>query len=111
MNYRQWKKKYKKQYGHNPPITIDKRKQRKYAKQVVSCINNIDWVKIGLQIRDAITGAFTTIREAFVNIGNELKNYANIGLENVIYTERLGVTIVKMMLLIWQYNHLKCRTN
>lgn len=34
MNYRQWKKQYKKKYGYNPPIVEDKRKQRKkVAKQ------------------------------------------------------------------------------
>lgn len=34
MNYRRWKKQYKKKYGYNPPIVEDKRKQRKkVAKQ------------------------------------------------------------------------------
>ena len=31
MNYRQWKKQYKKEYGYNPPIVADKRKLRKKA--------------------------------------------------------------------------------
>lgn len=39
MNYRQWKKNYKKRYGVNPPISVDKRKQRKLALKVVK---NID---------------------------------------------------------------------
>lgn len=30
MRYRQWKKEYKKRYGRNPSIVIDKRKQRRY---------------------------------------------------------------------------------
>ena len=30
MKYRQWKKNYKKNYGRNPSIIIDKRKQRRY---------------------------------------------------------------------------------
>lgn len=34
MNYRQWKKNYKKIHGVNPPIEADKRKQRKLAKKV-----------------------------------------------------------------------------
>lgn len=34
MNYRQWKKSYKKMHGANPPIEADKRKQRKLAKKV-----------------------------------------------------------------------------
>lgn len=27
MNHRQWKKKYKKQHGHNPPIEADSKKR------------------------------------------------------------------------------------
>ena len=30
MNYRQWKKNYKKQHGHNPPANEDKRKIKKH---------------------------------------------------------------------------------
>ena len=33
MNYRQWKKSYKKIHGVNPPIEVDKRKQTKLAKK------------------------------------------------------------------------------
>lgn len=33
MNYRQWKKNYKKKHGVNPPITIDKRKKKKFIKK------------------------------------------------------------------------------
>lgn len=33
MNYRQWKKRYKKQHGYNPPIEEDKRKQAKLVAQ------------------------------------------------------------------------------
>lgn len=35
MKYRQWKKNYKKKYGYNPPIEVDKRQQRKAAKKVL----------------------------------------------------------------------------
>lgn len=31
MNYRQWKKNYKKQHGHNPPIEADKKKRARLA--------------------------------------------------------------------------------
>lgn len=34
MNYRQWKKRYKKLHGVNPPLELDKRKQRRLAKNV-----------------------------------------------------------------------------
>lgn len=33
MNYRQWKKNYKKKYGYNPPFEEDKRQQAKAAKR------------------------------------------------------------------------------
>ena len=29
MKYRQWKKNYKKKHGVNPPLELDKRKQRR----------------------------------------------------------------------------------
>lgn len=32
MNYRQWKKNYKKQHGYNPPANEDKRKIKKASK-------------------------------------------------------------------------------
>lgn len=35
MKYRQWKKNYKKKYGYNPPIEIDKRQQRKADKKAL----------------------------------------------------------------------------
>lgn len=33
MNYRQWKKNYKKKHGYNPPFEEDKRQQAKAAKE------------------------------------------------------------------------------
>lgn len=33
MKYRQWKKNYKKLHGVNPPLELDKRKQRRLAKR------------------------------------------------------------------------------
>lgn len=36
MNYRQWKKRYKKQHGYNPPIEEDKRKRARLAAQQLS---------------------------------------------------------------------------
>ncbi len=32
MKYRQWKKNYKKKHGVNPPLELDKRKQRRLAR-------------------------------------------------------------------------------
>lgn len=38
MNYRQWKKNYKKQHGYNPPIEEDKRKMARLAAQQLSIL-------------------------------------------------------------------------
>lgn len=39
MKYRQWKKNYKKLHGVNPPLELDKRKQRRLAKKAVKTIS------------------------------------------------------------------------
>ena len=35
MNYRQWKKNYKKRHGYNPPLEADKRQQAKALKKAM----------------------------------------------------------------------------
>lgn len=43
MNYRQWKKNYKKQHGHNPPISEDKRKRnKKIANEFMAAYTALD---------------------------------------------------------------------
>lgn len=39
MNYRQWKKNYKKQHGYNPPMEEDKRQQRKAASKAIPALS------------------------------------------------------------------------
>lgn len=39
MKYRQWKKNYKKMHGVNPPLELDKRKQRKLLKKRIITTN------------------------------------------------------------------------
>lgn len=39
MKYRQWKKNYKKKYGVNPPLELDKRKQRRLARKMARNVN------------------------------------------------------------------------
>lgn len=39
MNYRQWKKNYKKRHGHNPPLEADKRQQAKALKKAMRNIS------------------------------------------------------------------------
>lgn len=47
MNYRQWKKNYKKRHGHNPPLEADKRQRAKAmrntitANDIVTAIQNM----------------------------------------------------------------------
>ena len=43
MKYRQWKKNYKKLHGVNPPLELDKRKQRRLAKKAVKTIRLVDF--------------------------------------------------------------------
>lgn len=51
MNYRQWKKKFKKEHGRNPYITEDKRKRNKAA---VDALCNIDWAALYDGMQQAI---------------------------------------------------------
>ena len=46
MNYRQWKKNYKKKHGCNPPLEVDKRKQAKVARKALKQISLVDLEKI-----------------------------------------------------------------
>lgn len=43
MNYRQWKKNYKKMHGCNPPFEVDKRKEVKTLKKSLKYISEMDW--------------------------------------------------------------------
>ena len=51
MNYRQWKKKFKKEHGRNPYITEDKRKRNKAA---AAALSNIDWAALYDGMQQAI---------------------------------------------------------
>jgi hypothetical protein len=55
MNYRQWKKNYKNAHGINPPISIDKRKQK---KQLKTYLDVLDMQRIIAAIRE-ITRIFS----------------------------------------------------
>ena len=41
MKYRQWKKNYKKKHGVNPPLELDKRKQRRLARKMANILLGI----------------------------------------------------------------------
>lgn len=73
MNYRQWKKNYKKKHGCNPPLELDKRKQAKVAKKVFNKIKDIKIPELAKGIVNAFSNAFIIIGEAFTNAGESLK--------------------------------------
>lgn len=60
MNYRKWKKNYKKRYGVNPPASIDKRKRRKQAARAIKALANAD-------LRTMLNGAAERIIDGIAN--------------------------------------------
>lgn len=63
MNYRQWKKKYKKTHGNNPPIELDKKKQKKAAKQLVKIIARADLSELTKNVAEAMRNIGEVIAE------------------------------------------------
>ena len=60
MRYRQWKKNYKKLHGVNPPIELDKRKQRRLAKKAIRTIRSVNIVKVENSAAEVLTNALAT---------------------------------------------------
>ena len=71
MNYRQWKKNYKKWHGHNPPFEADKRQQAKALKKAMKntsvTINDITAAvqNMGDTITRAIAGIYIGLSNGF----------------------------------------------
>lgn len=57
MKYRRWKKNYKKLHGVNPPLEVDKRKQRRLAKKTIKHISYMDFAAAAKRAAEAITNA------------------------------------------------------
>lgn len=55
MKYRQWKKNYKKLHGVNPPLELNKRRQRRLAKKAVKTISRIDFAAVATRAAEVIT--------------------------------------------------------
>ena len=53
MNYRQWKKRYKKLHGVNPPLELDKRRQRRLARKAVKSISSFDFSAVATRLKRA----------------------------------------------------------
>lgn len=66
MNYRQWKKEYKKQHGVNPPFEEDKRQRIKLLRKKL-LRKNILQTAMRTNI-DSIQAAFERINKAFAQI-------------------------------------------
>lgn len=75
MNYRQWKKNYKKKHGENPPVSVDKRKQQKLAKRALKAIIKIDFEETVKQISKTIADAFSLI---YKSLGNAFEGAAMV---------------------------------
>lgn len=73
MNYRQWKKNYKKVHGYNPPIEADKRKQAKQVARFVNLIRDIDFVSIINSLKEAMTRAFDCISERLKSMAKNFR--------------------------------------
>lgn len=69
MNYRQWKKKYKKEHGYNPPLSEDKRQQAKALRKIAKTSN---YVTITNTLSEAIRSITYAIRQFAYQLGKSL---------------------------------------
>lgn len=81
MNYRQWKKNYKKLHGVNPPLELDKRKQRRIAKRAINTINSASIVEVANRAAEVLTNALASFMRglggAFDTAGTVCRNVAD----------------------------------
>lgn len=77
MNYRQWKKNYKKNYGVTPPLNIDKRKQRKLTKTLITAELSKASNNIAESIKDTVANFMRAIAKASDGIATGFRDVAN----------------------------------
>ena len=81
MKYRQWKKNYKKLHGVNPPLELDKRKQRRLAKKAIKQIDTVSIVEVANRAAEVLTNALASFMRglggAFDAAGTESRNIAD----------------------------------
>lgn len=80
MKYRQWKKNYKKLHGVNPPLELDKRKQRRLAKKEVKTIRNMDFTAVARAtevIANAVADAMRGLGRVLDTAGTVCRNIAD----------------------------------
>lgn len=82
MKYRQWKKNYKKLHGVNPPLELDKRKQRKLAKKAIKTIDSETIIEAGNRAVKALTNLYASfmrgMARGFDGAGTACRNTADI---------------------------------
>lgn len=81
MNYRQWKKNYKKRYGYNPPISEDKRKRNKQiANEFMTVYKSLD---VQREIEKMMAAAGDVLADMFDGISKSMRAaaeyYRNMG--------------------------------
>lgn len=90
MNYRQWKKRYKKLHGVNPPLELDKRRQRRLARKAVKSISSFDFSAVATRAAEAITNAAAAFMRglggAFDSAGTVCRNVAADSLRAAVIT-------------------------
>lgn len=81
MKYRQWKKNYKKIHGVNPPLELDKRKQRRLAKKAIKHISSVSIVEAANRAAEVLTNALASFMRglggAFDTAGTVCRNVAD----------------------------------
>lgn len=73
MNYRQWKKNYKKVHGYNPPVEADKQQQAKQVARFVNLIRDIDIVAIANSLKEAMARFCDCISETLKSMAKNLR--------------------------------------
>ena len=72
MNYRQWKKNYKKRYGRNPSWLVDKRKRSKMVRRTMNGVKSI--------LLD-ISKGMKELAKTFVDLWEKVKEMTNVEFE------------------------------
>ena len=102
MKYRQWKKNYKKKHGVNPPLELDKRKQRRLARKMARQINKTlptaaetltaainSWVQ---SIKPALATLCENVAAAFSNMAAGLREESDYRTGIARYIFKAGQT-------------------
>ena len=65
MNYRQWKKNYKKKHGYNPPISEDRRKRNRRLARTLPPVIIDEFMP---DLLNTLADAFNALSNSFANV-------------------------------------------